>query len=463
MKKINVIGLVSLDKTYFDEKKTYLGGGAFATAWITSLFNINTDLYSISCHNEYNNIIKNNLRWNANLFSHFSFSSNKPMTVFEISSNGIDYFYKIQNLRTAANELTEFLITRQVNDIIKYIKLPYSDIVANSVFLSDESMNPQGKFDLIDFSSKVHTNGYIFLNKNELLNSCSGLDFFSALEYIESIRQSFIITLGIDGAICFDNDSNNWYYSPSIFSDEYVCSLGCGDAFAGGFLSGKFYDKTIPECMMIGTLSGYLLSLSPSNMPTKWFTPEANIDNFYRSFINEVKCFKHVEYLKSFLNTNKSKQYLLRDNFDVALSFDWEIRLSENVSKKLYFTYCSKSKKIYNIDKMVLPKELYISDRIQRFIEYCEEKNYEWAIFSDDYGLVLKDDKIKWYDKSPNSVSDDEYKKLLKDTLSKMDGYDDVIFYYDENTFHPLYQKLIDDLQKTKKIKLINMLGNQYE
>ena len=107
---------------------------------------------------------------------------------------------------------------------------------------------------------------------------------------------------------------------------------------------------------------------------------------------------------------------------------------------------------------MYLPSELYISPRIQEFIKFCKLYNLAWAVFSDYYGLVFENEKIKWYDKSPDYVTSEEYQRLLDITLIKLTDYDEVVFYYKLDTYHIIYRNLVNDLKKFKNIVLLDRL-----
>ena len=89
--------------------------------------------------------------------------------------------------------------------------------------------------------------------------------------------------------------------------------------------------------------------------------------------------------------------------------------------KNIYITYCSKKKVDYSIahNKLLKPENLYISDRVQKFVSFCKSNKYNWGIFSDYYGLVFGCEEIGWYDKHPDTVTDAEYHHLLHLTLKK--------------------------------------------
>ena len=132
------------------------------------------------------------------------------------------------------------------------------------------------------------------------------------------------------------------------------------------------------------------------------------------------------------------------------------------MSDIIHITYCSKEKNIMKADdsKLFLPSELYTSSRVQNFIEYCKKNKYLWAIFSDYYGIVFEDETIEWYDKSPDLVTDKDYECLMLSTLQKLQQYNQVVFYYKNETFHQIYKRFVVDLQKSKTVVLINKLKN---
>lgn len=130
------------------------------------------------------------------------------------------------------------------------------------------------------------------------------------------------------------------------------------------------------------------------------------------------------------------------------------------MGRYIYITYCSKQKIENMSDKSMifLPSQLYTSYRVQKFINFCEKNGHTWAIFSDQYGLVLNTDKIKWYDKAPDCVTVEEYEDLLKLSLKKLNNYNDIIFFYKAETFHPLYKKFVNDLKQHKYVAIIDRL-----
>jgi len=123
-------------------------------------------------------------------------------------------------------------------------------------------------------------------------------------------------------------------------------------------------------------------------------------------------------------------------------------------------THCSKKKddSLKGTDKKVTPDRLYTATPIQRFIKRCKEKGVEWAIFSDKYGVVFPDQKIEWYDKPPNKVTEQEFRRLLNDFDQKLAPYDEIWFYHNPGRFHPLYRRLLTETKLRDRIRLFTHL-----
>ena len=108
---------------------------------------------------------------------------------------------------------------------------------------------------------------------------------------------------------------------------------------------------------------------------------------------------------------------------------------------------------------MVTPDELYISNRIQRFMNTCKDKDVNWAIFSDKYGVWFKNKKNKWYKKSHDSVTDEEFKKCLCDFNGKPADFDEIWFYYNPGRFHKLYRKLLAKTELKTRVRKFTHLN----
>ncbi len=117
---------------------------------------------------------------------------------------------------------------------------------------------------------------------------------------------------------------------------------------------------------------------------------------------------------------------------------------------KIYLTHCSwiKDDDLKDTGVKVTPDNLYVAGFIQRLIKRCRLVKAEWAIFSDEFGVVFPDMKIPWYNTPPGNVSEEKYQLLLKNFVADLSRYDVVWFYYNPGRFHPLYHRLVQDARK---------------
>ena len=128
------------------------------------------------------------------------------------------------------------------------------------------------------------------------------------------------------------------------------------------------------------------------------------------------------------------------------------------IKRRIYITHCSakKNDSLRDSNKYVTPDELYTSRRIQLFMNRCKEKNVEWAIFSDLYGVWFPYEKHEWYEKHPSKVTEEEFKILLENFDQKLKDYDEIWFYYNPGRFHSLYRRLLRETKLKDRIKLFN-------
>ena len=321
---LDVFGLVSIDTLAFYDNNSYVGGGGLATAWIASLWSLSTTLHSVSCNNKCIDIIENNTYSNKSFFTHIPMYIGNTMTTISIQQyiKETEYQYIINNLVDAETSLKQFLKRDFEN---KYIKLPASKFRDYNNSYGIVSANPQGHFNLQQFVTDTNINGFVFLNYRELLN-CSNMQFSDTLHYIERSEKSFVITLGKFGAICYCCNEKNWWYCPSIVSINCRTALGCGDAFAGGFLSAYIQQFSIDICLARGTVSAYYATKSPSNMVENWFIkkPVQAIERVN----TKIRSFESAQDILQYLHNNK-EHFSICDgdlSFDESLSFQWKYK-----------------------------------------------------------------------------------------------------------------------------------------
>jgi len=128
---------------------------------------------------------------------------------------------------------------------------------------------------------------------------------------------------------------------------------------------------------------------------------------------------------------------------------------------RIYITHCSAKKDVSlkNTGDEATPDRLYTATPIQRFISKCKEKEVQWAIFSDKYGVWFPYEKHKWYEKDPDTVSESEFRELLKNFQEKLDDYGEICFYHNPGRFHPLYKRLVNEAKAKGRIIMFTHLS----
>lgn len=102
-----------------------------------------------------------------------------------------------------------------------------------SITLSDTNMVNffrEGLLEIID--GQVD---FIFCNQEEALKFAQTQDLEEAKSFLKKLSSGFAITLGAEGAVIFDGQTEHQVSSPSVQAKD---SNGAGDMFAGAFLYG---------------------------------------------------------------------------------------------------------------------------------------------------------------------------------------------------------------------------------
>lgn len=126
----------------------------------------------------------------------------------------------------------------------------------------------------------------------------------------------------------------------------------------------------------------------------------------------------------------------------------------------IYITHCSakKNDSLKHTGKKVTPDKLYTATPTQRFMNKCKGRKVKWVIFSDLYGVWFPNVEHEWYEKDPNTVTENEFRKLLKDFEQKLGDCDEIYFYHNPGRFHPLYKRLLKETKLKDKITLFSHL-----
>lgn len=113
--------------------------------------------------------------------------------------------------------------------------------------------------------------------------------------------------------------------------------------------------------------------------------------------------------------------------------------------KRIYVTHCSAEKDplLQGTGQQVTPDRLYTATSIQAFMARCQEKQVDWAILSDLYGVWLSQIEHMWYEKHPDTVTEPEFHAIVEDFNQTLQPYDQIYFYVCPQRFHPFYQRVL--------------------
>ena len=108
---------------------------------------------------------------------------------------------------------------------------------------------------------------------------------------------------------------------------------------------------------------------------------------------------------------------------------------------RIYLTHCSKEKMpiAKGNGELYPPDELYTEPGIQQFMAICKQKEVNWAILSDNYGIFFPSDRRGYYEKPPASVTPEEELAIISQVSSRLlSPYDEIWFYIAGRNLSPL-------------------------
>jgi hypothetical protein len=123
---------------------------------------------------------------------------------------------------------------------------------------------------------------------------------------------------------------------------------------------------------------------------------------------------------------------------------------------RIYVTHCSAKKResARRTGKAVPPDVLYASERAQRFVRRCQRRRVRWAIFSDLYGVWFPREKRRWYEKSPDRVSEADFRRLVASFDGRLARFREIWFYHHPGRFHRLYRRLLRATRLRRRVRL---------
>ena len=129
--------------------------------------------------------------------------------------------------------------------------------------------------------------------------------------------------------------------------------------------------------------------------------------------------------------------------------------------ERIYLTHCcaKKNGRLRRSGHAVPPDELYTATPTRRFMSRCRQAEVRWAIFSDRYGVCFPQVRRRWYEKAPDSVTPQEFARLLRDFDRKLRGFPEIWFYHNPGRFHPVYMALLLQTKLRRRVRLFTHLS----
>lgn len=130
---------------------------------------------------------------------------------------------------------------------------------------------------------------------------------------------------------------------------------------------------------------------------------------------------------------------------------------------RIYITHCAamKDDSLKETATKVTPDRLYTSKRAQGFMVRCNERGVRWAIFSDHYGVWFSDESREWYGDvvgDPNRVTKEKFGELVRNFDERLQGFDEIYFYYNPSRFHRVYKSLLEETGlKDRVVKITHL------
>ena len=122
----------------------------------------------------------------------------------------------------------------------------------------------------------------------------------------------------------------------------------------------------------------------------------------------------------------------------------------------IYLTHCSKEKDVHlkGTDIAVTPDKLYTNPGIQRFMQRCQEKQVNWGVISDLYGVYLFKEYRIWYEKHPDTVTLEEESSIVIDFNDKLKSYNEILFLIRPEPFHPFYGRVLRKTNLADRVRI---------
>ena len=266
--KIGVIGFCELDTLVYLKNSQVFGGGALSTAIHAASYGVHVSFYTYCGTNFPTSVMRNKLKSINHYLTINDISKECSAVQILIKKENHDHTWSLLDLGGWKNlELTDF---KDINSRLctGYIKLPYTIACNLSNYVARNNIpfiaiNPQGTY--LFEQLKVLKADLLFFSEKEICNAAKN-KLPVVLQVLPELEKDIVVTIGSCGAIFYSQSTEKYYYVPS-FDVDVVDTLGCGDAFAGGFIAFQAKGKKVTDQLAAGVLSAILNSQSWGALP----------------------------------------------------------------------------------------------------------------------------------------------------------------------------------------------------
>jgi len=247
--KVLAIGDNCVD-IYLKEKTFYATGNAVDFAINLKKQDIDVSLITVFSNDIFGEFIKKTLQENGVDISN-SYNKDEPTAMAKMKLINNDRFHE----SFYENVLADFKLPGSISKIIENSSIIYSE-KRSKIYRYLDSIYNQNKIWIHDFSKRLDD------ELNDKILPYMNYSFFSYEKKDERIKEFLKITqsktkngvviamLGEDGSLAYDG--NSFTYEKAKTS-HIVNTVGAGDSYISGFISGIYNDRSLQECMEIGT------------------------------------------------------------------------------------------------------------------------------------------------------------------------------------------------------------------
>ncbi len=263
-----VVGFCEYDTLEYMGNSRFIGGGAFSTAIHIALCGVHVSFFTYCGLDFPKKIVHARLKSIEQYFSFNDIPRKCTAVQITIKKEVQDHSWLIANPGAWNNvKLSDFDdIPRKCNAV--YMKLPYYIAAALSEYLIKDSLlniaiNPQG--DYLFEQLKGLAADLLFFSEREICNVAKRT-LSTVLQILPTLEKDVVVTVGNRGAVLYSRLDSLYYYVPP-FDVHVVDTLGCGDAFVGGFISSRMKGGSVKDQLATGILCATLNTQTYGALP----------------------------------------------------------------------------------------------------------------------------------------------------------------------------------------------------